>query len=144
MYSVRDRPALMGRSMTRASPAGRGVGVPAPAARIERTSAAFHRPNAVARSSAATNSCVAVGGGKGVQLGQLGPEAGVPSSRRADDERLRGRPEGAELFLRNSFRPDRPTRRRPGPAVVLVADRSLTRGYGAMFGDDLTGRWCSR
>ena len=53
-YSARDRPVLAGRSMTSASPAGRGVGTPVPAARIERTSAARHRPNAVALSSAAT------------------------------------------------------------------------------------------
>ena len=41
-----------------ASPAGRGWGVPAPAARIERTSAARNRRNATARRSAATSASV--------------------------------------------------------------------------------------
>ena len=53
-YSARDRPGATGRSMTRASPAGRGVGSAVPAARMERTSPARHRLNATARSSAAT------------------------------------------------------------------------------------------
>jgi hypothetical protein len=49
-----------------------------------------------------------VGGGEGVQLGQLRPQAGVAGGGGAGDERLRGLTERAELFLRNGFRADRP------------------------------------
>ena len=40
-YSASERPVLVGRSSTRASPAGRGVGTPVPAARIA-SEAVFH------------------------------------------------------------------------------------------------------
>jgi hypothetical protein len=58
------------------------------------------------RSSAAT-SRLAVGGGEGVQVGQLRSEAGVAGAGGAGDERLRGGSERAELLLGNGSRADR-------------------------------------
>ncbi len=78
-------------------------------------------------------------GAERVQLGQLGPEAGVPGRGGAGDERLRDRPERAERLLRHGSRPHRPPRRRAGAAVVLVADRGLTRRDQQVLGHHLTG-----
>ena len=51
------RVGTRGSSSTRASPAVVGCGVPAPAARMERTSAARQRPNATARARASRKAC---------------------------------------------------------------------------------------
>ena len=113
--------------------------MPGPAARMERTSAARHRPNATARLSAASERRLAVGGAQRVQLGQLGSQPGVPGRGGAGDERLGDRAERAERLLRGRLRPDRPPRRRPRAAVVVIEDRGLTRRDQDVLGGDLAG-----
>ena len=80
-----------------------------------------------------------MGGAQRVQLGQLRSQPGVPGRGGAGDECLRDRPERVELFLRGRFRPDRPPRRRPRAAVVVIEDRGLTGRDQDMLGDDLAG-----
>ena len=84
----------MGSGMSSASPGAVGRGVPVPAARMERTSAARHRPKATARSKAATSARPAVGGLEAGQLGELDAEPGDPGRGRAAQERLGRRARG--------------------------------------------------
>ncbi len=113
--------------MTSAVPAGRGWGVPVPAARIERTSAARKRPRPLQRSQ---EYVVAVGRGERVQLTQLGPEAGVTGCGGTGQERLRRLTQAAELFPRRGSGSNRPPRHGPGAAMVLVHNRGVAGGDG--------------
>ena len=82
---------------------------------------------------------LAVGGAQRVQLGQLGPSRVLPGRGSAGDERLGDRAERAERLLRRGLRPDRPPRRGPRAAVVLIAHRRLAGRDQDMLGDDLPG-----
>jgi hypothetical protein len=57
--------------MIRASPGGRGLGAPAPVARIEVTSAARNRLNATAQSQCVDQRLLTIGGAKCQQDVQL-------------------------------------------------------------------------
>ena len=82
---------------------------------------------------------LAVGRAQRVQLGQLRPQPGVPGRGGAGDERPGDRPQAAELLLCRGLRPDRPPRGRPRAAVMLIADRGLTRRDEGVLGDHLPG-----
>ena len=80
-----------------------------------------------------------MGGAQGVQLGQLGPEPGVPGCGGTGDERLGDRPERAERLLRGGPGPHGPPWRGPRPAVVVIEHRGLARRDQDVLGDDLAG-----
>ena len=147
VVAVASRDGVVGQWAGRDARAGRGpgrprpggvAGVPAPAARMDRTSAARHRPNATARASASRKARSPCAAPSVFSSTSSGPEAGVAGRGGTGDERLRDRAERAELLLRHGFRAHRPPRCGAWTAVVLVADRGLTRGDQRVFGDHLT------
>lgn len=97
-YSARERLVAVGRSMTRASSAGRGVGVPVPGG----------QDGADVRGLPPAERCCSLQrSDQGVELGQLGPQPNVPGPGSTGVERLRGRPKRAEVLLQLAPGPDR-------------------------------------
>ena len=83
----------------------------------------------------------AVRSGEGDDVGELAAELGHPGGGRADQERLRGRAERAEVLLHLGSGPGCPVRLvRAGPVVVGVVDAGLTRPDQAVFGQHLPGQ----
>jgi hypothetical protein len=107
-----------------------GCATPVPAARIDRTPLAFHRPNVIARSRAGHECLAPVRRLKGSELSKFRAQAGVARGGGVAQPLLSGIAERQERLLDSASRGDLADRAvRPGSAVVGVQDAGLTRRY---------------
>ena len=109
--------------------AGRaGLGVPVPAARMERTSAARNRLNATARRNAATSASWPWAAPRPSRISNSEPSRVLPIAAAPTRNASASSPSAQNCCSTVGFRPRPATGRWPGPVVVLVEDRRLARG----------------
>ena len=122
-----------------ASPAGRGWAVPAPAARMDRTSAARNRRNATARRSAATSASVPCAAPSASRISSSDPSRVLPIAAAPTRNACASSPRSQNCCSIVVLRSWPAVRCRPWPVVVGVENRGAARGDEFVFGHDHPG-----